>query len=97
MIPVLDGCLCGGVLRTMRHQLGRVIRAKSGLIGRGDKIRTCDPLHPMQVRYQAAPRPDRSANDSAKAPATPYVSMERQRRNILISSSNSSRIWWMSC
>jgi hypothetical protein len=27
--------------------------------GRGDKIRTCDPLHPMQVRYQAAPRPDR--------------------------------------
>jgi hypothetical protein len=28
-------------------------------IGRGDKIRTCDPLHPMQVRYQAAPRPDR--------------------------------------
>jgi hypothetical protein len=29
-------------------------------IGRGDKIRTCDPLHPMQVRYQAAPRPDRT-------------------------------------
>ncbi len=29
------------------------------VIGRGDKIRTCDPLHPMQVRYQAAPRPDR--------------------------------------
>ena len=23
-------------------------------IGRRDKIRTCDPLHPMQVRYQAA-------------------------------------------
>ena len=34
------------------------------LIGRGDKIRTCDPLHPMQVRYQAAPRPDRKPNDS---------------------------------
>src|SRR5260370_41495610 len=32
---------------------------KSQVIGRGDKIRTCDPLHPMQVRYQAAPRPDR--------------------------------------
>jgi hypothetical protein len=30
-------------------------------IGRGDKIRTCDPLHPMQVRYQAAPRPDRGS------------------------------------
>jgi hypothetical protein len=28
-------------------------------IGRGEKIRTSDPLHPMQVRYQAAPRPDR--------------------------------------
>ncbi len=34
------------------------------VIGRGDKIRTCDPLHPMQVRYQAAPRPDRKVNDS---------------------------------
>ena len=28
------------------------------LIGRGEKIRTSDPLHPMQVRYQAAPRSD---------------------------------------
>ena len=27
--------------------------------GRGERIRTFDPLHPMQVRYQAAPRPDR--------------------------------------
>ena len=26
--------------------------------GRGDRIRTCDPLHPMQVRYQAAPHPE---------------------------------------
>ena len=26
--------------------------------GRGDKIRTCDPVHPMHVRYQAALRPD---------------------------------------
>ena|GEM_PF-1943574 len=25
---------------------------------RGDWIRTSDPLHPMQVRYQTAPRPD---------------------------------------
>ena len=29
-------------------------------IGRGEMIRTSDPLHPMQVRYQAALRPDRS-------------------------------------
>ena len=27
-------------------------------IGRDERIRTSDPLHPMQVRYQAAPRPD---------------------------------------
>jgi hypothetical protein len=30
--------------------------------GRGEKIRTSDPLHPMQVRYQAALRPDRERN-----------------------------------
>ena len=28
------------------------------LLGRDGVIRTLDPLHPMQVRYQAAPRPD---------------------------------------
>ena len=28
--------------------------------GRDDKIRTCDPLHPMQVRYRAALRPELS-------------------------------------
>jgi hypothetical protein len=28
------------------------------LFGRGERIRTSDPLHPMQVRYQAALRPD---------------------------------------
>ncbi len=28
------------------------------LIRRDDKIRTCDPLHPMQVRYRAALRPE---------------------------------------
>ncbi len=26
-------------------------------IGRGEKIRTSDPLNPIQVRYQAALRP----------------------------------------
>ena len=30
-------------------------------IGRGERIRTSDPLHPMQVRYQAALRPDEAA------------------------------------
>ena len=28
------------------------------LFRRDDKIRTCDPLHPMQVRYRAALRPE---------------------------------------
>ena len=28
------------------------------ITGRDGVIRTLDPLHPMQVRYQAAPRPD---------------------------------------
>ena len=28
--------------------------------GRGDRIRTCDPLVPNQMRYQAAPLPDMS-------------------------------------
>ena len=27
-------------------------------IGREDKIRTCDPLNPIQVRYRAAPLPE---------------------------------------
>src|SRR6266850_2860147 len=38
-------------------------------IGRGERIRTSDPLHPMQVRYQAALRPDRAANYSLKLAA----------------------------
>ena len=37
------------------------IRQVFEFIGRGEKIRTSDPLHPMQVRYQAALRPDRTA------------------------------------
>jgi hypothetical protein len=34
--------------------------ARSALVvqSRGGGIRTHDPLHPMQVRYQAAPRPE---------------------------------------
>jgi hypothetical protein len=30
--------------------------------GRGDRIRTCDPLVPNQMRYQAAPLPDEEAD-----------------------------------
>lgn len=31
---------------------------KTSFNGRGEKIRTSDPLHPMQMRYQAALHPD---------------------------------------
>ena len=36
------------------------------LVSRDDKIRTCDPLHPMQVRYRAALRPEKSIRWGAK-------------------------------
>lgn len=36
------------------------------LIGRGGEIRTPDPLHPMQVRYQAALRPEGANYSRAK-------------------------------
>ena len=32
--------------------------------GRGERIRTSDHLHPMQVRYQAALRPEQTVNYS---------------------------------
>ena len=32
-------------------------------IGRGDRIRTCDPLLPKQMRYQAALLPDERRTD----------------------------------
>jgi hypothetical protein len=37
------------------------------LIGRDGVIRTHDPLHPMQVRYQAALRPEYYLMNQAKA------------------------------
>ena len=39
--------------------LGTVGMAVSAVRGRGDWIRTSDLLNPIQVRYQAALRPDR--------------------------------------
>ncbi len=36
------------------------------LIGRGDRIRTYDPLRPRQVRYQAALRPDKKCSSYSK-------------------------------
>ena len=46
--------------KNRRHKKARLLPA--GLfcisIGRDGRIRTSDPLHPMQVRYQAALRPE---------------------------------------
>jgi hypothetical protein len=52
-------------------------------------MRTGDPKNPMQVRYQAAPRPDRTAMIAENARG---VSRGAYRRRILISSSSSRRI-----
>src|SRR3546814_12457229 len=37
---------------------GRSENRSAEASGRGDRIRTCDPLVPNQMRYQAAPLPD---------------------------------------
>ena len=53
--------------RRRRNGKGRrshVALFSCGSFGRGERIRTFDPLHPMQVRYQAALRPDRERNYS---------------------------------
>ena len=44
--------------------------------GRGDWIRTSDPLRPRQVRYQAALRPDCSCGKRAKVIAPEEFSTE---------------------
>jgi hypothetical protein len=36
------------------------------IYGRCERIRTFDPLHPMQVRYQAAPHTDQACDYRSK-------------------------------
>ena len=48
----------GPVAGTRTQRAGLVDPDRPISCGRGEKIRTSDPLHPMQVRYQAALRPD---------------------------------------
>jgi hypothetical protein len=62
----ITGGELGGVLRHSRHNL-RVrrdfcIRLAIVRIGRGERIRTSDPLVPNQVLYQAEPRPVTESN-----------------------------------
>jgi hypothetical protein len=52
------GTYVPGIIRYLCDQNGPV------MIGRDGEIRTRDPLHPMQVRYQAAPRPDFEGGDA---------------------------------
>jgi hypothetical protein len=40
------------------------------IFGRCERIRTFDPLHPMQVRYQAAPHTELSQNYTLRPAAT---------------------------
>ncbi len=47
--------------RTRNNQLGRLMLYQLNYrrkYGRADRIRTCDPLLPKQMRYQAALQPD---------------------------------------
>jgi hypothetical protein len=48
-------------------------RIEAGFIGRGDWIRTSDPLRPRQVRYQAALRPDLKSSIVAYRPDTEEI------------------------
>ncbi len=41
---------------------GELQAQKQKISGRGDRIRTCDPLLPKQMRYQAALLPDTGKN-----------------------------------
>jgi hypothetical protein len=53
------------------------------MIGRDGEIRTRDPLHPMQVRYQAAPRPDTGKIDHPRwgtAGGESYLSRRRYQK-----------------
>ena len=44
------------VIPTDKNKNGHT--AHFNFYGRGDRIRTCDPLHPMQVLYQAELHPE---------------------------------------
>ena len=48
----------GSVWRADRPQRGRFRQFTQCVFGRSGRIRTCDPLLPRQVLYQAEPRPE---------------------------------------
>gem|GEM_PF-4300576 len=48
-----------GYCNEKRPALMADLRSEGFKIGRGERIRTSDHLHPIQVRYQAALHPER--------------------------------------
>src|SRR3954451_19398168 len=56
----------GSASRRFPENPRRRNRSTSDWIGRGDRIRTCDPLVPNQVLYQAEPLPDRGTAEVAR-------------------------------
>ena len=61
-LPATNYCLHQKV--AISRPLGQFLR----IIGRGDRIRTCDPLFPKQMRYQAALLPDREGRSVVIGP-----------------------------
>ena len=73
---MMRGVVPGMVLRCYRHSES----------GRGDWIRTSDPLRPRQVRYQAALRPDSNSPillRFAAAVVLPRSPVERRTKTVL--------------
>ena len=64
-LPRIRSALSASPTLPLSHHAPKIrddscLRWGLGLNGRGGRIRTGDPLHPMQVRYRAALRPDTS-------------------------------------
>ena len=51
-------CVCDVDFRNTHTKINKRHCGRFFIFGRGDRNRTCDPLHPMQVLYQAELRPD---------------------------------------
>src|SRR6478736_8472662 len=64
---------------SIRHRFG----TRGVKIGRDDRIRTCDPLTPSQVRYQAALHPENVAcSPRTQRPRSPRIVAHRSGRAV---------------
>jgi hypothetical protein len=57
----------GRTVGTEDYPTGRLVSS----VGRGSRIRTCDPLLPKQMRYQTAPCPVHRCHPSGESPGGP--------------------------